>query len=111
MSADNKREFWLEQFSSPERALIHFVPSRFLDLKAIRAASHEIGFAVFEIDCEPVHSVDDLRNRISKAMKSPSESSHNWDAFQDMTTDLSWITAPGFILILSNADALSSLAK
>jgi RNAse (barnase) inhibitor barstar len=50
-----------------------------------------------------------LFRRFSEALKFPDYFGKNWDAFEECLTDLEWLNAEGYLIIVSDADAL--LAK
>lgn len=89
--------------------MVHFVPSHWLDVEALQKASSELGLAFFLLDAQHVQSVSALLGALAKAINSPSSFGHNWDAVLDLTRDLSWNKAKGYVLVLSVADSLLPL--
>jgi hypothetical protein len=109
MSDETKRGFWHRHLAGVENPLVHFLPSNCLDVEALEKASGELGFAFFLIEARHVQSVSALIDAFAKAMNFPSSSGRNWDALLDLTRDLSWNKAQGYVLTLSNADSLLPL--
>lgn len=106
MSDEIKNEFWRRNLVGVENPLVHFVPSRWLDVEALEKASGELGLVFFLIDARHVQSVSALMDAFARSMNFTSPFGNNWDALLDLTTDLSWIKVKGYVLILSNADSL-----
>lgn len=69
------------------------------------AAAEAAGFAVFHLDLDATGDKDDLLGRIALALEFPDWFGQNWDALQDCLTDLSWLHAEGYVLILDRCDA------
>jgi hypothetical protein len=72
-------------------------------------ASEEIGFALFRVEAEEIKSEPALMDIFAASMNLPSYFGRNWDALLDLTRDLSWTKAEGYVLIISGGDNLSSL--
>lgn len=53
----------------------------------------------FYIEGQVVKTKADFLRMAGAAMEFPSYYGHNWDAFEELITDLSWIEARGFVLI------------
>lgn len=53
----------------------------------------------FYIEGQVVKSKADFLRIAGAAMEFPPYYGHNWDAFEELITDLSWIEARGFVLI------------
>jgi RNAse (barnase) inhibitor barstar len=111
MNQKAKSQFWQQHLVGVENPLVHFVPSNWLNAEALAQASSNIGFALFLIDARNVQSESALMEAFAKAMNFPASFGRNWDALLDLTRDLSWNKAKGYILILSNAESLMSLAN
>jgi RNAse (barnase) inhibitor barstar len=50
----------------------------------------------------------DLLREVATALDFPSHFGHNWDALIDCLSDMSWLPARGYVLILVHAEALRS---
>lgn len=106
MSDETKSKFWQRHLAGVQNPLVHFVPSNCLDVEVLKKASGELGLAFFLIDTRHVQSVSALMDAFARSMNFPSPFGNNWDALLDLTRDLSWSKAKGYVLILSNADSL-----
>src|SRR5665213_1517400 len=111
MSDETKTEFWRRRLSGVESPVVHFVPSKWLDVELLKEVSREVGFAFFVVDAGPVQSESALLDALAEAMNFPSYFGHNWDALLDLTRDFSWNKTKGYVLLLVNSDSLLSLAK
>lgn len=61
------------------------------------------GLQVHEVDLAAVQDKDGFLACIGAALRMPSGFASNWDAFADALRDLSWMDAPGWMLILKDA--------
>jgi hypothetical protein len=111
MSIQTQEQFWFDHLGSAEAPLIHLLPPMFLDLEAIERSSSARGFEFFLINEREIDSLPALMDAFAKAMEMPAYFGRNWDALLDLTTDLSWKEAAGYVLVILNADTILSLAK
>jgi RNAse (barnase) inhibitor barstar len=111
MSHVTRNEFWRQHLVGVENPLVHFVPTNWLDLGTLKRASSELRFRLFLVDAQHTQSVSALMDAFAGAMNFPNSFGRNWDALADLTRDLSWNSARGYVLILSNADSLLRLAN
>ena len=109
MSPEAKSEFWNRHLSSVEDSLMHYVPSKYLDIEEIKAACGALGFSLFLLDSLHIRSTFALMDTFARVMSFPSEFGRNWDALLDQTRDLSWLNAKGYVLVLADADSLLTL--
>lgn len=73
-------------------------------LDDMRTASREAGFALFEADLAEVHGKGELLAALARALDAPEWFGNNWDALADALGDLSWRPAPGYVLLLRDAN-------
>jgi len=66
------------------------------------AAAVALGFAVAEIDFGGCTGKDDALARFARALHFPDWFGGNWDALQDSLSDLSWLPAEGYLLLLED---------
>src|SRR3546814_5965151 len=66
------------------------------------AAAASLGFAVAEIDFRGCTGKDDALARFARALHFPDWFGGNWDALQDSLSDLSWLPAEGYLLLLED---------
>lgn len=55
-------------------------------------------------------TVSDWYNEVAAALQFPYYFGENWDAFEEVITDLSWIVANAYLLMVSDANLLLSQA-
>lgn len=73
-------------------------------LDDLRSAVQETGFALFEIDLSDAHNKGALLAALAQAIAAPEWFGNNWDALADALGDLSWHPAPGYVLLLRDAN-------
>lgn len=107
--SDKTETFWRTHLASANSPLIHFISANVLDFESIKEAVSEICFAFFLVEAKEINSETALMDAFAKAMSFPSYFGRNWDALLDLTRDLSWTKAEGYVLIVSRGDNLPSL--
>jgi RNAse (barnase) inhibitor barstar len=70
------------------------------------AASRNAGFHYVEIDLSEVYDKAGLLAAFAEALSFPDWFGGNWDALEDCLMDLSWLDAPGHVIVLKDCDAL-----
>jgi hypothetical protein len=106
---DRKTSFWQTHLASTDGPLIHFVSASLLDFESIKAVAEEIGFVFFAIEAKKINSELVLMDAFAKSMGFPPYFGRNWDALLDLTQDLSWIKAEGYVLLVTGGDNLPAL--
>lgn len=66
------------------------------------AAANALGFTVAAIDFGGCTGKDDALARFARALRFPDWFGGNWDALQDCLSDLSWLRAEGYLLLLDD---------
>ena len=74
-------------------------------------AAQEAGFAVFRISLKGVTDKDAFLAALARALNFPEGFGDNWDALSDCLTDLSWIDAEGYLLLLEHCEEWASHAQ
>lgn len=64
------------------------------------------GLAFFSLSGKEVRSKDALLQEAGKACHFPDYFGHNWDAFEECVTDMSWQPAPGYLLLVEDIASL-----
>ena len=100
---------FFQLLEDPSRSGIYNLPAR--GAETIAAAARDAGFAVFRISLEGVRDKDGLLAAIAHALKFPEWFGGNWDALSDCLTDLSWIDAQGYVLMLDHCEEFIAQAK
>ncbi|MDD4928173.1 MAG: barstar family protein [Gallionella sp.] len=75
------------------------------------SAVEAAGFALFETDLKGVKGKKNLLIALAKATEFPDEFGANWDALVDVLCDLSWKSAPGYVLLLRNVSPTLGLSS
>ena len=94
--------------SRAERAGIFHMP--FSAVLALEEATESLEYPMYRVDLTKVTDKEGFLEAISKAMDFPDWFGHNWDALADCLTDLSWMAADGYVIVLERADAFASAA-
>ena len=68
------------------------------------AAATALGFEVAAVDFQGCTGKDDALARFARALRFPDWFGDNWDALQDCLSDLSWLPAEGYLLLLDGTD-------
>jgi len=86
--------------TDPERAGVFQLAS---DPREFAQVAADVGLAVFRIDIAHAHGKADFLALVAEALRFPPGFGGNWDALLDSLRDLSWIDAPGWVLILEKS--------
>src|ERR1700730_6975517 len=62
------------------------------------------GYVIRCIDGRRCTTKVELLSAFARALEFPSYFGRNWDAFEECLTDLSWMPAAGFLIIVTNAE-------
>ncbi len=65
----------------------------------LAAALSAQGWRVFQIDGKMIEDKASFLRVAGQAMRFPGYAGHNWDAFEELVTDLSWAPAPGYAIV------------
>lgn len=90
------------------QAAAYFVDVR--DRAALVEAANLLDFHVAAANLEPADDKDALLDAIAGALAFPSTFGGNWDALADSLGDLSWLPAPGYVLLLDHCADLRDAA-
>ncbi|MCK6407505.1 MAG: barstar family protein [Rhodocyclaceae bacterium] len=87
-----------------ELAGIYHLPHS--DCKALKQATLALHFGWLQADFGESREVGNILGKIGKDLRLPDWYGANYDALSDCLSDLSWNTAPGYVLLISGADEL-----
>ncbi len=74
-----------------------------VDPREFAKLAADAGLAVFRIDIAHAHGKADLLAQVAESLRFPPDFGGNWDALLDSLRDLSWIDAPGWVVILEKS--------
>ncbi|MGY0617997.1 barstar family protein [Lysobacter sp. A378] len=100
MNATNASEL-RPMLVDPLRAGAYFIDGR--DTPAMTAAAASLDFTVARIDLANCADKAGALARIGETLQFPDWFGANWDALADCLGDLSWLPAPGYLLVLDNS--------
>ena len=87
---------------------VHVAPLTDDATAAICTLARSVGFDCTRVDLAGCSDKAEFLVRIAAALGFPAWFGHNWDAFFDCLTDLSWRPALGYVLILEHAAELQA---
>lgn len=90
------------------QAAAYFVDVR--DRAALVEAANALDFHVAAANLETADDKDALLGEIAGALQFPGTFGGNWDALADSLGDLSWLPAPGYLLLLDHSADLREAA-
>ena len=90
--------------ADPTRAGVFFVTQD--DLDPLSAVGRDAGLLARRIDLSGCNGKSALLLRIATVLDFPQTSGRNWDALSDSLRDLSWLDAPGYVLLFEQAHEL-----
>ena len=92
--------------SRSERAGIHRMPYA-ADL-ALEEAAESLDYPIHRVDLARVTTKAAFLEAVGQALRFPDWYGHNWDALADCLTDLSWMAADGYVIVLDHADTFAA---
>lgn len=92
--------------SRPERAGLFRMPYA-VDL-ALEEGAESLDYPVHRINLAQVTDKESFLAAVGRALDFPDWYGHNWDALADCLTDLSWMAADGYVVILDHADTFAN---
>jgi RNAse (barnase) inhibitor barstar len=78
------------------------------DLSALKQAASELKHAFFSVDLCATHTVPGFIKALQRDLGFPAYFGGNLDALNDCLCDFSWHPAPGYVIVLSGSESLSS---
>ena len=80
---------------APELTYLTTLP----DIEDLAAICRDRELRLFVLDGDQIATKADFLVACAQVMEFPDYFGHNWDAFEDCLTDLSWIPAQGYVLL------------
>lgn len=93
----------------PRQAGVFFVGND--DLDTLDAAARDTDLRACRIDLQDCTGKDALLQRLADALSTPEGQGRNWDALSDQLRDLSWLPAPGHVLLFAGAATLRDTSE
>lgn len=91
-------------FGDASHGGIFFVTSE--DLDPLGDAAGMQGLCVCRVNLTGYTDQEALFDRLTTALRLPADFGRNWDALDDSVRDLSWLKAPGVILLFDHAEEM-----
>ena len=92
----------------PARSGVYRLPE---EATGVARAAKANGFAFWWVDLAKVQDKSGLLMTLARALDFPDWFGGNWDALQDCLGDLSWRTAPGYVVALEHCQGLAKRAR
>ncbi len=92
-----------ELLTDPDRSRAFFIDSR--DSTPMAEAAASLDYAVAHVDLAGCIDKAEALTRIAGALSFPGWFGGNWDALADCLGDLSWLIAPGYLLLIEHSSA------
>ncbi|HJV28315.1 MAG TPA: barstar family protein [Aromatoleum sp.] len=94
---------------APDRAGVYHLPAE--GCEGVAQVAAELGFAFAHVELDGCPDKAEFLHRIAAALHFPTWFGQNWDALADCLTDLSWLKAEGYVLVLDHMDRLRLAAE
>lgn len=94
------RRKWEKRFAKAEDSGVYSIAEK--DIPDVSQAAAQTGLALFSLDLAGVDDKAGFLEVAAKALRFPDYFGSNWDAFEDCLTDLSWLGAGGYVLVVQN---------
>jgi len=91
---------WSLLFASSENSGVYSIQRN--AVPDIKNAAAKTNLSLFILDLSSVNGKAGFLDTTARAMQFPPHFGHNWDALEDCLTDLSWLHADGFVLLIEN---------
>lgn len=78
------------------------------DLDKLESAAEKAHLALHRLDLSRARNQDDILASFAKALKFPGYFGKNWDALDECLSDLEWLDAPGWVLIVTGASRFAT---
>lgn len=79
-----------------------------VDTVELCAAAEETGWECVKLDGQHITNKSALLTVVAQAFQFPDYFGRNWDALNDMLTDLSWLPAAGYVIVWDQAHELQN---
>ena len=99
---------FLSLLSRSERAGLYHMP--FAADLALEEAAECLEYPLHRVNLAQVTDKDAFLEVVGQALRFPEWYGRNWDALADCLTDLSWMAADGYVIVLEHSDAFAQAA-
>ncbi|HEX7816388.1 barstar family protein [Dyella sp.] len=76
------------------------------DIAALDAAARQTSLRIVRVDLHDCTDKDSVMRHLNDALHFPAGFGANWDALTDCLRDLSWLAAPGYLILLMHGQTL-----
>ena len=90
-----------------KRSELYSLPGR-SSAATIKAVAERAGWQMLRLDLEKVDDKAEFLKAAGKALRFPEWAGRNWDAFEELVGDLSWLPpAEGYLLLIERSSGLA----
>lgn len=79
------------------------------DLDRLESAAERANLSLHKLDLSLARSKKDALKSFAKTLKFPTYFGENWDALDECLSDLDWLDAPGWMLIVTGAGKFAAV--
>jgi len=90
--------------SNPKRSGVYAAIGTIDELEG---AARKAGLSIIKLDLGRARGKSGFLSLLAKALKFPPYFGRNWDALHDFLTDLGWLNARGWLLIVTNGESFA----
>lgn len=102
------RSKWEKRFAKAEDSGVYSIAEK--DIPDVSRAAAQAGLALFTLDLAGVDDKAGFLGVAARILQFPDYFGFNWDAFEDCLTDLSWLGAGGYVLVVQDPGPFSRKA-
>ena len=77
----------------------------------VERAAKAAGLSIFKLDVGRARGKSALLRLLARTLKFPKYFGRNWDALHDCLTDLSWLDASGWLVVITNSRSFAERHK
>jgi RNAse (barnase) inhibitor barstar len=99
---------WEQLFAKAENSGVYSIAAN--AIPDVSKAATQTGLALFYLNLASINEKAAFLDAAAKALQFPHYFGANWDAFEDCLTDLSWLEARGYFLVVQNPGNFSHKA-
>ena len=92
---------WEKLFADAKNSGVYPVEEE--KLEYITQAANQEGLEIFFLDLASVNDKTGFFNETARILQFPEYFGSNWDAFEECLTDLAWLEAQGYVLLIKNS--------
>jgi hypothetical protein len=97
---------WMEELAKPGERCLHLVVLQTDEVMTLGDWIVRRGLKLAKLDGSCIISKGELMDAVARSLSLPDYFGRNWDALDECLRDLEWLRAPGYVILLTDADRL-----